>query len=103
MGLFVNLPVSRDFGIIQYRISQILLYKLMKNSKYPAWRESLCKQHNIQVTPDKGTESVYMPNVTVGKTSGLGAILKCQTIRISKLSEVGLNEFCYIYSLEWIT
>jgi hypothetical protein len=26
MGIFVNMPVNRDFRLIQYRISQILLY-----------------------------------------------------------------------------
>jgi hypothetical protein len=40
-------------------------------------------------------ESIHVPDVTVGETSGLGTtVLKCQIIRISGLSDDRLKEFC---------
>ena len=40
----------------------------------------------VYVTQYKVMESVYMPEVTDGKTFGLGTIfLNCQTIRISRV------------------
>lgn len=47
------------------------LYQLMKTIKYPAWRESLCQWCNIHITQCKVTESIYVPEVAVGKTSSL--------------------------------
>lgn len=49
----------------------------------------------MQITHDKVMESIHVPDVTVGETSGLGTtVLKCQIIRISGLSDDRLKEFC---------